>query len=109
MLARAQVSVTTPGEVRMRVSAPAGGGVWVDDRPVESVGDVTVKLARGVHSVSVLAAAKGAGVRTVFAAGSARPEDGLRVVPVRHVADALRWAATGGVDQAPKGREVREM
>jgi hypothetical protein len=58
VLARTQVSVTTPGEVRLRVSAPAGGGVWVDDQPVESVGDMTLKLARGVHSVSVLAAAK---------------------------------------------------
>ena len=71
ILARAQVSVTTPGEVRIRVSAPAGGGVWVDDQPVESVGDMTIKLSRGIHSVSVLAAVKGAvGLELADLAGS---------------------------------------
>src|SRR6266581_4881541 len=56
-----------------------------------------------------LAAAKGAGVRTVFAAGSPKSEEGLRVVSVRHVADALGWAGTGGRDRARMGREVRKM
>jgi putative heme-binding domain-containing protein len=54
VLARAQVSVTTPGAVRLVLSAPAGTGVWVDDQPVEFKGDMTVEMSRGLHSVSVL-------------------------------------------------------
>jgi DNA repair protein RadA/Sms len=41
-----------------------------------------------------LAAARAAGVTTVFAPGLVRAEDGPRVVPVRQVGDALGWAGT---------------
>lgn len=57
MLARAQVNVTTPGIVRLVLSAPAGSAVWVDDTPVESKGDINVEMSRGVHSITVLPAA----------------------------------------------------
>jgi DNA repair protein RadA/Sms len=56
-----------------------------------------------------LAAAKGAGIQTVFAAGSPKSEGGVRVVPVRHVTDALGWAGTGRGDRMREGREVRKM
>ncbi|HKZ75927.1 MAG TPA: AAA family ATPase [Actinomycetota bacterium] len=47
-----------------------------------------------------LAAAKASGVTTVFASEEARSADGVRIAPVRHVADALRWARVA----APKAR-----
>ena len=40
-----------------------------------------------------LAAARAAGIRTVFAAGEAPPSEGVRIAPVRHLRDALTWAA----------------
>jgi putative heme-binding domain-containing protein len=54
MLARAQVNVTTPGMVRLVLSAPAGTALWVDDNPVESKGDINVEMSRGTHSITVL-------------------------------------------------------
>jgi DNA repair protein RadA/Sms len=39
-----------------------------------------------------LAAAKASGVTMVFGSAEARSADGVRIAPVRHVADALRWA-----------------
>jgi DNA repair protein RadA/Sms len=42
---------------------------------------------------SRIAAARAAGVREVFAAADIGDRDGLRVVPVRHVRDALTWAS----------------
>ncbi|MDP9341307.1 MAG: DNA repair protein RadA [Actinomycetota bacterium] len=53
-----------------------------------------------------LAAAKGAGITTVFAAGTAKGPDGMQVVPVRRVGDALRWAGSEGGEgaaQRPEG------
>jgi DNA repair protein RadA/Sms len=52
-----------------------------------------------------LAAARAAGLRTVFAPAAASSErvEGLRVVPVGHVRDALAWAATRAVGR-PAGR-----
>jgi predicted ATP-dependent serine protease len=41
-----------------------------------------------------LAAAVAAGADTVFLAGEASPPSGIRIVPVRHVRDALTWAAS---------------
>jgi predicted ATP-dependent serine protease len=41
-----------------------------------------------------LAAARLAGVSTVFAP-SDRGSDGIRVITVRHVKDALTWASSG--------------
>ncbi|HEX9717666.1 MAG TPA: AAA family ATPase, partial [Actinomycetota bacterium] len=50
-----------------------------------------------------LAAAKASGVTTVFASEEARSADGVRIAPVRHVADALRWARVA----APRARRDR--
>jgi hypothetical protein len=46
-----------------------------------------------------LAAARAAGVETVFAPTEAEAADGPRIVPVRHVRDALTWASGGLVDR----------
>ncbi len=46
-----------------------------------------------------LAAARAAGIRTVFGPASGGDEEGIRVVPVRHVRDALTWAS-----RSDKGR-----
>jgi putative heme-binding domain-containing protein len=56
-LARAEVNVTTPGMVRLVLSAPTGSAVWVDDKPVESKGDSSIEMSRGTHSVTVLPSA----------------------------------------------------
>lgn len=59
------------------------------------VGEVALTgLVRSVPGMPQrAAAARAAGCSTVFAPdGSAEPLDDLRVVPVRHVGDALRWA-----------------
>jgi DNA repair protein RadA/Sms len=53
-----------------------------------------VRPAAGL--VQRLAAARLAGVATVFAAGHAEAPEGVRLVPVRHVRDALRWVRGGG-------------
>jgi DNA repair protein RadA/Sms len=58
-----------------------------------------------------LAAARAAGIRTVFAPGEGGEADGVRLVPVRHVRDALTWASGVGrgrsapVQEPPTGRE----
>jgi len=53
-----------------------------------------------------LSAAASAGVRTVFAPSSGGPpaQGGVVVVAVRHVRDALRWAAPGS-----DGRRLEEV
>ncbi len=56
-----------------------------------------VRAAPGM--VQRLAAARAAGVRTVFAPTTEGNADGPRVVPVRHVRDALAWASRGPVDR----------
>jgi DNA repair protein RadA/Sms len=75
------------------------------------VGEVSLTgQVRPAHGMPQrLAAAKGAGVRTVFAAGSARGQDGLQVVPVGHVTDALGWARAGAGDHQRPEREVRKI
>ena len=40
-----------------------------------------------------LAAARASGIRTVFAPAGTDPVDGMRLVPVRHLREALTWAA----------------
>jgi DNA repair protein RadA/Sms len=52
-----------------------------------------------------LAAARAAGVSTVFAAGAVGQEEGVRVVRVRHVRDALGWAGSSGRKAPGEGRE----
>jgi DNA repair protein RadA/Sms len=52
-----------------------------------------------------LAAARAAGIRTVFAPVGTAGAEGLRIVPVRRVKDALTWA--GAMDDArPKRRSA---
>jgi DNA repair protein RadA/Sms len=43
-----------------------------------------------------LGAARAAGIRTAFAPAGTAPAPGLRIVPVRHVKDALTWARARG-------------
>jgi DNA repair protein RadA/Sms len=59
------------------------------------VGEVGLTgLVRPVSAMETrLAAARSAGVGSVFAPGRIRVPDGMRHVPVRHVTDALTWAA----------------
>ena len=61
------------------------------------VGEVGLTgLVRGGGAMSNrLAAARAVGVRTVFAPHGSDPMDGITIVPVRHVKDALTWAAGG--------------
>ena len=47
-------------------------------------------------------AARAAGRTTVFARAGPGPVDGVRVVPVRHVRDALGWATARAVRPARK-------
>jgi DNA repair protein RadA/Sms len=46
-----------------------------------------------------LSAARAAGIGTVFAPGEGGVRDGIRVVPVRHLRDALTWASPSGRDR----------
>lgn len=58
------------------------------------VGEVSLTgLVRPVAGMAQrLAAARTAGCTTVFTASDARSAEGVRVLPVRHVRDALGWA-----------------
>jgi len=62
------------------------------------VGEVGLTgLVRAVPAMAQrLAAARAAGIRTVYAPGEGGSGDGCRVVSVRHLADALTWASKGG-------------
>jgi DNA repair protein RadA/Sms len=51
-----------------------------------------------------LAAARSAGVLTVFGAGDGSPPDGPRLAPVNHVTEALQWAAGGAHRAGGAGR-----
>jgi DNA repair protein RadA/Sms len=56
-----------------------------------------------------LAAARAVGIRTVFAPPGPSSDDGVRVVPVRRLKDALTWAATPAAARprrSPKGAEM---
>jgi hypothetical protein len=50
--ARAEIEVTAPGRVGLRVGDVKGLSMWVDDAPVEPRPDVEVELTRGVHAVT---------------------------------------------------------
>ena len=70
--------------------APASGVAFVGE--VSLTGLVRSAPAMGPR----LAAAKAAGCSTVFAAADqGLPSQGLQVVPVRHVREAVEWALTG--------------
>jgi DNA repair protein RadA/Sms len=74
------------------VSAATGVPAPADSAFVGEVG--LTGLVRGGGAMSTrLAAARAVGVRTVFAPPGGEPMDGIAIVPVRHVKDALTWAA----------------
>lgn len=100
---------------RAELYGAAAGGLRIDDPGADlAVAAALASSASGVHppprsafagEVSLtgalrpvpglslrLAAAGGAGVTTVFCAGDPSPTPGLRVISVRRLADALRWA-----------------
>jgi DNA repair protein RadA/Sms len=52
-----------------------------------------------------LASARAAGIRTVFAPAGTNQDRDLRIVPVRHLRDALTWAAVGRTPSA-EGRRA---
>jgi DNA repair protein RadA/Sms len=61
------------------------------------VGEVSLTgVVRGGGAIAQrLAAASAAGIRTVFAPAGTAASEGIRIVPVRHVKDALTWAPSG--------------
>jgi DNA repair protein RadA/Sms len=73
------------------VSAASGVPVPADSAFVGEVG-LTGMIRGGGAMAGRLAAARAAGVRTVFAPPGSEPIEGIRIVPVRHVKDALTWA-----------------
>jgi hypothetical protein len=59
-----------------------------------------------------LSAARAAGLRTVFVPEGTEGVDGLRPVPVRHLMQALTWAALrsgGRIDDRSPGSTIPEM
>jgi DNA repair protein RadA/Sms len=103
------------GLSRAELYGASSGGVRVDDPACDlAVAAALVSAATGapppsnsafVGEVSLtglvrpgagmqqrLAAAKTAGLTTVFAPGERGRPDGIRIIPVRHVRDALGWA-----------------
>jgi DNA repair protein RadA/Sms len=52
-----------------------------------------------------LASARAAGIRTVFAPPGTAEDRDLRIVPIRHLRDALTWAAVGRPSSA-EGRRA---
>ena len=74
-LVRAQVNVTTPGAVRLLVTAPPGAALWIDDQPAEPKAELKVDLTRGAHTVTLLRPAGGAALRLELAES---PDSGAR-------------------------------
>jgi DNA repair protein RadA/Sms len=60
------------------------------------VGEISLtgQVRRGAGLEQRLAAARAAGIGTVFAPTGTTPDRDVRIVPVRHVKDALTWAGT---------------
>ena len=74
------------------VSAATGVPAPADSAFVGEVG-LTGLVRGGGAMTNRLAAARAVGVRTVFAPPEGEPMEGIAIVPVRHVKDALTWAA----------------
>ncbi|MGH2528579.1 MAG: AAA family ATPase [Actinomycetota bacterium] len=102
-LARAELYGATSGGVRIDdpacdlavAAALASASSGIPPSPGSAfVGEIGLTgLVRTAPAMGQrLAAAKASGVTTVFASAEARSADGVRIAPVRHVADALRWA-----------------
>jgi DNA repair protein RadA/Sms len=80
--------------------APPPGSAFVGE-----VG-LTGSLRPGPNPGARMAAAAAAGIRTVFCAGDAEPPDGVRIVRVRRLEEALRWV--GRRDQGRTGRPAAD-
>lgn len=114
------------GLFRAEVYGASAGGLRVDDPGADlAVAAALVSAARGIPpppgaafvgevgltgavrpvpgAALRLSAAVAAGAETVFLAGEASPPPGIRVSPVRHVRDALTWAASTRA-RAPRRR-----
>jgi putative heme-binding domain-containing protein len=52
---RTQIDVATPGKVELVFNDAAGLRLWLDGRPVPAAGRVALDLARGPHTLDVLA------------------------------------------------------
>jgi DNA repair protein RadA/Sms len=73
-------------------SAATGVPAPADSAFVGEVG-LTGLVRGGGAMTNRLAAARAVGVRTVFGPPGGEPMDDIAIVPVRHVKDALTWAA----------------
>ena len=115
-LARAELFGATSGGVRIddpacdlalaAALASAASGVPPPSRSA-FVGELglTGRIHPGAGMGGRLAAATAAGLTTVFCAGEPGPmPDGLRAVPVGHVAEALEWAGFGAHSRAKRDR-----
>ncbi len=49
----ADVDVTEPGEVELKLDSPQGVTLWIDDRSLPPEGPATATLARGTHKILV--------------------------------------------------------
>jgi DNA repair protein RadA/Sms len=111
-LSRAELYGATAGGVRLDdpacdlATAAALASAALGIPPPEGaafMGEVglTGRVRPAPGAVQRLAAARSAGLTTVFAAGDGSPREGPRLSPVRHVADALGWAkGVGGTTGA---------
>ena len=105
-LARADLFGATSGGVRIDdpacdlavVAALASAATGTPAPPASAfVGEVSLTgLVRPAAAMAQrLGAARAAGIRTAFAPAGTAPTSGLRIVPVRHLKDALTWALAG--------------
>jgi len=109
-LSRAELFGATAGGVRIDdpacdlaiAAALASAATGVPAPATAFVGEVSltglVRAAAGMDQR--LAAAEAAGIRTVHAPAAAGSRAGVRVVPIRHVTDALTWAGARTVGSA---------
>jgi hypothetical protein len=49
---RAEIDVTTPGDVGLHLGETRGLSMWIDEQPAEVKPDLQVRLATGVHRVT---------------------------------------------------------
>jgi len=114
-LARAELFGATSGGVRiddpacdLAVAAALASAASGVPPPPRSAFVGEVGLTGRVHTGSGiggrLAAAKAAGLTTVFCGGEGPMLDGLQAVTVGHIADALEWAGFGVRSRAKRDR-----
>ncbi len=112
-LARAELFGASSGGLRIEdpacdlAVAAALASAWAGVPPPEGsafVGEIGLTgQVRGAPGMTQrVRAARAAGRTTVFAAADPVPDGLVRLVPVRHVRDALAWAAAGAARVAPE-------